>query len=153
MECQKCFMPEMLYMEMKPCPKVFTLDKDRKACYCDSLLDNKILSITSCDLDHETILHPTNSWISADIVKPTLCPFDYCLPYSSHHKLSDPDSQCQFNRTGVLCGQCKQGLSIVFGSPQCKHCSNIYLLLIRNYWHCISSNAIRVSLDCDKWSY
>ena len=130
-------MPEMFYIEMKPCPKGFTLDKDRKACYCDPLLDNKILSITSCDLDHETILRPANSWITADTVNDlhtylvsSACPFDYCLPYSSHHKLSDPDSQCQFNRSGVLCGQCKQGFSCIFGSPQCKKCSNIYLLLI-----------------------
>ena len=58
------------------------------------------------------------------------CPFDYCLPHSSHLSLSDPDSQCQFNRTGVLCGRCKEGLSAVFGTSQCKQCSNSYLFLI-----------------------
>ena len=130
-------MPEMFYVGIKPCPKGFTLNKDRKACFCDPLLHNKILSITSCDLDGETILRPANSWITADTVNgshtylmSSACPFDYCLPHSSHHKLSDPDSQCQFNRSGVLCGQCKQGLSVIFGSSQCKHCSNVYLLLI-----------------------
>ena len=50
--------------------------------------------------------------------------------YQSYLKLSNPDSQCQFNRTGLLCGKCQQGLSTVFGTPQCKHCSNVYLLLI-----------------------
>ena len=76
-------------------------------------------------------------WITADTVNDlhtyllsSACPFEYCLPYSSHHKLSDPDSQCQFNRSGVLCGQCKQGLSSVFGSSEYKHCSNIYILLV-----------------------
>ena len=130
-------MSEMFYIEIKPCPQGFTLNKDSKACQCDPLLDNKILSITSCDLDDQTILRPANSWISADTVNglhtylvSSACPFDYCLPYSSHHKLSDPNSQCQYNRTGVLCGQCKQGLSRVFGSSQCRYCSNIYLLLI-----------------------
>ena len=54
----------------------------------------------------------------------------YCLPESSHLKLSNPDSQCQFNRTGVLCGKCKPGLSVVLGTPQCKLCSDIYLLLL-----------------------
>jgi len=29
----------------------------------------------------------------------------------------------------VLCGQCQHGLSTVFGLSQCKHCSNIYLLI------------------------
>lgn len=130
-------MPEMFYIEMKPCPKGFTLDKDTKACNCDPLLDNKILPITSCDLDDETILRPANSWITADTVNgahtylvSSSCPLDYCLPYSSHHKLSDPDSQCRYNRSGMLCGQCKQGFSSILGAPQCKKCSNIYLLLI-----------------------
>ena len=129
-------MPEMFYIEIKSCPKGFILDKAREACYCDPLLHNKILSITSCDLDGETILRPASSWITADTVNgshtyfmSSACPFDYCLPHSSHHKLSDPDSQCQFNRSGVLCGQCKQGLSDIFGSSQCKQCSNIYLLM------------------------
>ena len=44
--------------------------------------------------------------------------------------LSTPDSQCQFNRSGVLCGQCQHSLSAVFGSSQCKHCSNIYLITL-----------------------
>ena len=129
-------MPEMFYIGIKPCPKGFTLDKARKTCHCDPLLHNKILSITSCDLDGETILRPASSWITADTVNgshtyfmSSTCPFDYCLPHSSHHKLTDPDSQCQFNRSGVLCGQCKQGLSVIFGSSQCKNCSNVYLLL------------------------
>ena len=58
------------------------------------------------------------------------CPFDYCLPHSSQLNLSTPDLQCQFNRSGVLCGQCQNGLGTMFGSSQCKHCSNIYLLII-----------------------
>ena len=37
--------------------------------------------------------------------------------------------QCQFNRSGVLCGHCQQGFSAVFGSPRCKQCSNVYLLI------------------------
>ena len=41
-----------------------------------------------------------------------------------------PNSQCQFNRSGLLCGQCQQNLSATFGSSNCQLCSNIYLLLI-----------------------
>ena len=40
-------MPEMFYLQVKPCPKGFTLQKQRKACYCDPLLSIKI-SLTSC---------------------------------------------------------------------------------------------------------
>ena len=131
-------MPEMFYIQIKPCPVGFTLQSDKKSCYCDPLLMNSdILSITSCNLDDETILRPANSWISADTnnnshaykVSPQ-CPFDYCLPHSSNLNLTNPDSQCPFKRSGVLCGECQQGLSAVFGSSQCKHCSNLYLFMI-----------------------
>ena len=135
-------MPEMFYIEFKPCPLGFTLQEHRKSCYCDPVLSkNKIISIKSCKLSDETILRPACSWISAkrDIntltnnttyIISSYCPFQRCLPYQSNLDLSNPDSQCQFKRTGLLCGKCQQGLSTVFGSHQCKHCSNIYLLLI-----------------------
>ena len=94
-----------------------------------------MILIKSCNLNDETILRPANSWISAkrDNITNTYtasshCPFDNCLPYASYLSLSNPDLQCQFNRTGLLCGKCQQGLSTVFGSRQCKHCSNIHLL-------------------------
>ena len=43
----------------------FTLQDDEKACYCNPLLNNDEVSITSCDINDETILRPANSWISA----------------------------------------------------------------------------------------
>ena len=132
-------MPEMFYVELKRCPKGFTLQvkEDKKACSCDPIMQNSSLSITSCNLDDETVLRPANSWINAtdnshgySYKVSSACPFDYCLPYPSYLNLSTPDSQCQFNRSGVLCGQCQHGLSAVFGSSRCKHCSNMYLFII-----------------------
>ena len=84
------------------------------------------------------ILCPAHRWISAKkdniynttYVVSSYCPFHHCLPHQSNLNLSNPDSQCQFSRTGLLCGKCQSGLSAVFGSNQCKKCSNIYLLLI-----------------------
>ena len=96
-----------------------------------------VVSILLCDINDQTILRHPNSWISGTTINDlhiyyvsSRCPFDYCLPYSSNLNLLNPDSQCQFNRTGVLCGQCHQGLSAVFGSSQCKECSSIYILLV-----------------------
>ena len=132
-------MPEMFYVELKRCPKGFTLQVkvDKIECYCDPKIQHSSLSITSCNLDNETVLRPGNSWINA-IDNPhnysykvsSNCPFDYCLLHPSYLNLSTSDSQCQFNRSGVLCGQCQHGLSIVFGSSRCKHCSNMYLFII-----------------------
>jgi len=131
-------MPEMFYVQIKPCPKGFTFQKQRKACHCDPLLSSK-LHIKPCSLTKETISHPANSWIYADTDENShthkyqvslYCPFHRCLPKSSHLNLSNPDSQCQYNGTGVLCGKCKPGLSVILGTLQCKHCSSIYLLLL-----------------------
>ncbi len=43
---------------------------------------------------------------------------------------SSPDEQCAYNRSGVLCGKCEPGLSLVFTTSRCERCSDIYLLLI-----------------------
>ena len=118
-----------------PCPRGFSLHTGEYR--CDQVLSLHIPSITHCNIDDQTIQCPANSWISAHTVNNSHsyhvslhCPFDYCLPHSSHINLSTPDSQCQFNRSGLLCGQCQQGLSAVFGSSQCKKCSNVYLLIV-----------------------
>ena len=130
-------MPEMFYVQLKACPVGFTLQSNKKSCYCDPLLNNGILSVASCNLDDKTILRPAYSWIIGDTSNNSHayklsphCPFDYCLPYSSHLNLFNPDAQCQFERSGVVCGKCKQGLSTVLGSTRCKQCSNFYLFLI-----------------------
>ena len=119
-----------------PCPQGFSLNME-EYCQCDIILSSHISSLTHCNIDDQTIPRPANSWISAHTVNNSHsylvslhCPFDYCLPHSSHLNLSTPDSQCQFNRSGLLCGQCQQGLSAVFGSSKCKRCSNVYLLII-----------------------
>ena len=130
-------MPEMFYVQIKPCPVGFTLQSSKKSCYCDPLLSTDIISITSCNVNDETIQRPANSWIYAETKNNShtyyvseQCPFDYCLPHTSNLNLSNPDSQCQLKRSGVMCGECQQGLSNVFGSSNCKQCSNVYLLLI-----------------------
>ena len=59
-------MPEMFYVQFKPCPLGFTLQEDRKSCYCDSVLSkNEVISIKSCNFSDETILRPAHSWIFA----------------------------------------------------------------------------------------
>ena len=129
-------MPEIFNITIKPCPVGFSLHSETKICDCDEVLMD-ILSITSCNLNDRTILRPTNSWLSANTVNHShtyrvtiSCPFDYCLPHSSQLDLTNPDTQCQFSRSGELCAKCKKGLSTVFGSSRCKKCSNIFVLII-----------------------
>ena len=126
------------YVMFKPCPQGFVLNSVEGKCICDPLL--RVLDKFSpirCNINDQTILRPANAWISATTINNTHmydvslhCPFDFCLPYSSNLVLSKLDDQCQYHRVGVLCGYCPRNLSSVFGSSQCKSCSNLYLLII-----------------------
>ena len=122
---------DIYYVTQLPCPTGFI--KNKGVCQCDSSISDYNIK---CDINDQTILRPANSWISATTHNNSYtyhislnCPFHYCLPHSSHLNFSTPNSQCQFNRSGLLCGHCQQGLSTVFSSPYCHVCSNIYLLL------------------------
>ena len=99
----------------------------------------------------------TNSWagkmenINRDLgVSPT-CPLGYCdsnqtLYYfysgdsssKQSFKLSDGITDyhpplCLYQREGTLCGRCSEGLSVVFGSTECHHCSNTWIATISIY--------------------
>ena len=115
------------------CPTGFLKIDER--CQCDPVLVQ--YGITNCNINDQTILRPANSWISATTHNNSYtyhislyCPFRYCLPHSLYLNFSTPNSQCQFNRSGLLCGHCQQGLSTVFSSSHCQNCSSIFLLLI-----------------------
>ena len=58
------------------------------------------------------------------------CPFDYCNDSMVLFKIISPDLQCLHSRSGILCGQCSEGLSLILGSNQCRQCSNNYIALI-----------------------
>ena len=71
-----------------------------------------------------------------------LCPFDYCNiaedsysfvyygpSYAIQHyvdprNLSTFDLQCAFNRSGTLCGGCRENFSLAIGSSRCLPCPN-----------------------------
>ena len=79
------------------------------------------------------------------------CPIGYCnsnqtLPYfysgdlssNQSFKLSDGITNyhpplCLYQREGTLCGRCSEGLSVVFGSTECQHCSNTWITSIIIY--------------------
>ena len=123
----------VFYVRKLRCPPGF--GEINKVCQCDPVITN--YKMITCNINDQTILLPANCWISATTHNNFYtyhislhCPFQYCLPHSSHLNFSNPNSQCQFNRSDLLCGHCQRGLSTIFSSSHCKHCSNIYLLLI-----------------------
>ena len=106
-------------------------------CVCDS-----IPVISNCTIQTQTITKREYSWLGflqldnhSYISANNYCPFDYCNMSLLHiksyaHNLSQ-DDQCQYNRTGTLCGACPKGWSLVLGSSECREkCSSVWVLLI-----------------------
>ena len=120
---------EVFDVQLLPCPIGFKLQNG--VCDCDPLLPT---DIDTCYIDQSAIRRPANTWISytqSSTSKYLIsdCPLDYCLSFSSNVSLLHPDTQCQFNRTGILCSQCQYHLSMVFGSSRCMKCTNVHILI------------------------
>ena len=108
-------------------------------CVCDSALSPYI---TKCNFTTSLVLRKgTNSWITFnngtdphEYVIYRNCPFDYCQPQVDNisinfNLLNGADSQCAHNRTGVLCGACKENLSLSLASSHCVRC--------HTHWHAV----------------
>ena len=110
-----------------------------------------LLSSGSCDCNPiVSLIHNVKcniSWIGAPIkrsgnvwlkydnqynctIANMVCPFDYCNTSVVYLNIDDPDIQCTLNRSGILCGQCQAGLSLMLGSNRCHSCGNNLLLIV-----------------------
>ena len=122
--------PIIISVDIKQCLPGTTLSQQSHVCECDQ-------SVINCNGINATVVKNEPSWIAAynesncagTIVYP-FCPYDYCKQSSVTFSLSDPDKQCAFNRSGLLCGACDQNLSLMLGSNKCGECTNDYLALI-----------------------
>ena len=113
-----------------PCPVGFVLCTVSMVCICDPLLTKSGLT---CNITDVTVRGTQNTWIGYTSQHVlgfcTVCPYDYCIEAAEVNVL-DLDSQCGYGRHRVLCGQCKDGQSMSFGTSQCKVCTNYYLFMI-----------------------
>ena len=123
-----------VYVNLLPCPLGFLLDINN-SCICDPRL--QVHTIT-CYIDTQKIQRERTLWINATFTEEepvgylvhNHCPFDYCKPYSLNLSLENPDEQCAFNRSGVLCGACLPNFSHLLGSSKCHHCNSFGIFLI-----------------------
>ena len=104
-------------------------------CECDSAL---LPYITNCDTQRRTVTRERNFWItytssgnkSGYVIHPN-CPLDYCYSASANIEINltvqgGADAQCEYDRSGKLCGICKPGLSLSVSSPRCLPCSRYW---------------------------
>lgn len=107
-----------------------------KSCRCNVILLSKY-STVKCFPETVQFTVPNNLWLgpaTKDDKNLTVhvCLFDYCNSGSKNITSGNFDIQCKegSNRAGLLCGQCKEGYSVPFGSNDCMDCSNVSILFL-----------------------
>ena len=136
---EKSFLPlydplgKMIKITFHSCPFAFPLDITNNACACMPQLE-KTPTIT-CNVNTQTITRHGEMWIGYNndndcVIIHQNCPFDYCSDNNISFTFNMTKEQCLHNRSGLLCGQCDEGLSLMLGSNRCGQCTNNHLALI-----------------------
>lgn len=122
-------------VNLTACPTGFSTHMRERRCICDEALLS--LPNVRCYEDIVSLGALENTWIGVDNFNSSSlvvhrCILNYCKAFGFNNTIHPPhfDSQCDFNRSGLLCGNCAPGLSHVFGTNDCKECSNYWLFLI-----------------------
>ena len=125
-----------VHLNFKHCPLGFILmTVNISSCVCTNTL--KQVGVI-CDISKNAIFRPGEVWIGyvndsvegSGVIAHPHCPFDFCKANRNNVSLSDVDQQCNYNRSGMLCGMCKNGLSLALGTSRCIKCSDMFLLLL-----------------------
>ena len=130
--------PVFISISIFPCPPGFMLTNESPfRCDCSQLL--KKMHRFHCHIQDQTIGRSGQLWVGRveggneteeAVVASKYCSLDYCKGEFINVSLSDPDSQCSYKHSGILCGGCQPGLSLALGSAQCLQCSNKYIALL-----------------------
>ena len=119
-------------LEFLDCPPGFSLNPSEGTCECEPRLQKYT---TRCNVTERTLQRSGVFWVGYDdrsegLILHPHCPFDYCISANIKFTLNDTDKQCENNRSGLLCGGCKSGLSLMLGSSKCLQCSDNHIFLL-----------------------
>ena len=123
-------------IEKTECPLGFQTSTKTDSCECCKEIKQKSSSNNlniKCYAANNKISRKGDAWIgniSDCVIVQTPCPFDYCKLTQTNISFVDPDQQCALNRTGVLCGGCRDDFSLVLGSNKCKNCTDSFHLAL-----------------------
>lgn len=124
-----------VHVTLLPCPDGFNLSRDGTECVCE---DTLLRLNATCHIDTGSIEISAGKWLMAiydngsylGMATHPYCPFSYCIDTPVNVTLDNADVLCDYNRTGWLCGACRENFSLALGSQRCLHCSNTYLSLL-----------------------
>ena len=134
--CQNLIEGLILSIDVRPCPVGFDLSSADSKCVCAVAL--KKLGIQRCYIDSKSQSVEqikNNFWIFKKsneilILHKFRCPLDYCTTNRLNMTFNDPSVQCDFNRTGIVCGQCQTNYSLALESLHCIPCDGVHIILI-----------------------
>lgn len=134
----------------------FLPSNNARTCECD--LDPQLKDYVTV-FNTSSVVRMKNCWITYTFsgsrymyIIHRNCPYDYCFPPSPTRSLPNTigiitlnetngaDAQCNFNRVGLLCGQCKQGYSLSMSGSHCIQCPK--------YWPGLVIGNIVMGLVC-----
>jgi hypothetical protein len=110
--CQSLIDGLMLDIFIEPCPLGFEISENQQ-CSCSKRLQK---FTHKCSVDKSTAIierEKNNFWISQIdsavlLIHEFRCPLDYCKDIPQDINLHDPSFQCDFNRTGIVCGNAER---------------------------------------------
>ena len=121
---------------VQACPPGFSLSTSARSCICEPRLAKYTKSCTiTNELGKITRSEGQQFWVGYDnqsheLILHPHCPFDYCVNDTVVFPLNNTDTQCANNRSGLLCGACKESYSLVLGTSRCEKCTNSHLFLL-----------------------
>ena len=109
-------------------------------CVCDQFITN-VVRDAECNISSLLISHPISSWLGTMTFSNTsrlgfanICPPGNCKSTAKEINVSDiENSICVDGKSGILCGKCANNLSALFGTTECKRCSNFWLFTLIFY--------------------
>ena len=121
---------KVIEVTIETCPNGFPFVNG--TCVCRPELNTPS---TTCDINTQIITRDGDMWIGYEndlncLIVYSNCPFHHCNDTNISFTLKSPIKQCYPNRSGILCGQCSEGLSLMLGSNQCGQCTNDHIALI-----------------------
>ena len=126
-----------LAIKLSPCYNGYIFNKESQQCECYSKDDH-----IQCEEDNNANIklgHWFGIFAGKHII--SLCHYDYCN-FFTHRKETrsgfynlpeEIDDQCNSHRTGIACGQCNEGYTLAYNSPDCisvEECSPGMLALV-----------------------
>ena len=120
------------------CPVGFMLTTEPPfKCDCNQLLQQ--MPGVHCNIHSQTFGRSGLVWVgmiqgdngtNGTLAASKYCPLNYCNRKDNNVTLAKPDSQCNYNHSGILCGACQPDLSLILGSERCLPCSNKYIAFL-----------------------